>query len=419
MSKIYMNNIIEDNSKDELPPTPQPEIEISDIYYNCIDCSSFIEILSINEENNIIEFKCLNKEKNHEKKIISIKEYLSKMENYRQKNIGDRCKEHKNKKYVSYCCDCNIHLCEDCLKTRFHINHNKNNIIEIKPIKEELFIIEETIKDYNKKIENLRVEKINKEKEIVNNIKKKKENENKRIKEILKNNNEEKKEELKINKEKYISDIEEIKRKYIQEIKERKDKYEKENNEINSKYKLKEKKENQIYEFKIEEIVKKYNEKIKDLKYDIKIENLINLKKISEIVYNTYNAYNDNYYNCVNINNILLSYYKNENVKNNIMKKILKNNYEDIIKIILRKKDEDIKSNLRKEKIIKENINIKLEEIKEEYNKRIKIILEEKEKEIENYKLKLKEYEKIIREKEEKFNKEIEILQKNISHLLL
>ena len=35
-----------------------------------------IEILLINEENNIIEFKCLNKE--HEKKVMPIKEYLLK-----------------------------------------------------------------------------------------------------------------------------------------------------------------------------------------------------------------------------------------------------------------------------------------------------------------------------------------------------
>ena len=279
MSKINMNKIVDHNSNEALPPTPQPEIEISDIYYNCTECPSFIEVLSINEDNNIIEFKCLDKENHHEKKALSIKEYLSKMEKYKQKNIEDKCKKHKHKKYISYCFDCNLHLCEDCLKSRFHINHSKNNIIEIKPIKEELCILEEIIKYYNKEIENLRKQKMNKEKELNNELKNRKEKQNNRIKEIIKNNNEKKNDELKLNKERYISDIEEIKRKYEKEIKERKDKYEKENNEINNKYKLKEKKENKIYEFKIEEIDRKYNEKIKKLQFDIKIENMINIKK--------------------------------------------------------------------------------------------------------------------------------------------
>ena len=136
--------------------TPQPEIELSNIYFNCTECSSKIEILSINEENNTIEFKCLNKE---HQKIMLIKEYLSKMNKNKQKKINEyRCKEHllsKNNKFVSFCFDCNRNLCQECLKSRAHINHNKNNIIEIKPIKEELNIIEEIIKDYKTKIENL------------------------------------------------------------------------------------------------------------------------------------------------------------------------------------------------------------------------------------------------------------------------
>ena len=58
------------NINDAPPATPEPQIDINDLYYNCSECPSLIEILSINEENNIIEFKCLNKDKehNHEKK---------------------------------------------------------------------------------------------------------------------------------------------------------------------------------------------------------------------------------------------------------------------------------------------------------------------------------------------------------------
>ena len=35
-------------------------LQIEEIGFNCPLCSSLIEILSINENNNIIEFKCLN-----------------------------------------------------------------------------------------------------------------------------------------------------------------------------------------------------------------------------------------------------------------------------------------------------------------------------------------------------------------------
>ena len=409
------------NINDAPPATPEPQIDINDLYYNCSECPSLIEILSINEENNIIEFKCLNKDKenNHEKKIIPIKEYLLKMENYRKKNINDKCKEHSCK-YVSYCLDCNCHLCEECLKSRSHINHNKNNIMEIKPMKEELLIIEEIIKDYNIKIENLKNEKINKEKELKNTLNKNKEDEKKRIKEKIKIINNEKDEELKLNKEEFISDIEEIKKRYKKEIKERKEKYEKKINEINNKYKLKNNKENIVYEFKIKKLDKEYNEKIKNFKSDIKIEDMTNLKKINEIVYNTYKVCNDNYYNSVNINNILLSYYKNEYIKNKIMKRILNNNYEKLLKIILKKREEDKKINIRKEE---EKINLKIEEIKEEYNKKIKEIIDEKENEIR--KLKeineniMKEYENKIKEKEEIFKRETELLKKNISYLYI
>jgi len=77
---------------------------INQIFYNCSECSSIIEILSINEENNTIEFNCLSKESKHPKKIIiSIKEYLEKMKKYNNnlKLNKDECEIHKIK-YLCY-----------------------------------------------------------------------------------------------------------------------------------------------------------------------------------------------------------------------------------------------------------------------------------------------------------------------------
>ena len=84
----------------------------------CPECSSLIEILSINEDNNIIEYRCLKEDKIY---IKSIKEYLEKIKENKQKNIDelkDICKNHKKQRYVCYCFDCKCHLCEECLKKK-------------------------------------------------------------------------------------------------------------------------------------------------------------------------------------------------------------------------------------------------------------------------------------------------------------
>ena len=163
------------NTSDVPPPTPLiNDIELNNICYNCTECSSLIEILSLNEDNNTIEFRCLGTNNNHDKKIISIKDYLEKMKNHIDINISrDKCEIHKNNNiYISYCFDCKHHLCKECLKNRTHIKHSKNNIIEIQPIKEELDIIEEIIKNYKNKIDNLKKEKKMKMEKLENNLNK-------------------------------------------------------------------------------------------------------------------------------------------------------------------------------------------------------------------------------------------------------
>ena len=92
--------------------TPSEEIKLNEIYYNCNECSSPIEILYINEKANIIEFKCINN--NHQKKI-SIKEYINKMKKFNNKNLNDEVciQDNHNKKYEFFCLDCKKHLCKE------------------------------------------------------------------------------------------------------------------------------------------------------------------------------------------------------------------------------------------------------------------------------------------------------------------
>ena len=69
------------------------------------------------------------------------------------------------------------------------------------------------------------------------------------------------------------------------------------------------------------------NEKEIKQKLDIdkKIENLDYLKRFTEIIFYTYDRNNNNYYNSVNINNALDSYYKNKEDFNNKLNKDIKN----------------------------------------------------------------------------------------------
>jgi len=410
---------MEELNNNLIPETPNTSTKNKDILYNCTECSSLIEILSINEDENIIQFKCLNKNCGIEKKKL-LNEYFEEMEKYKQRNVNnDTCQKHssKNNKYMSYCFDCNCHLCEECLKTREHICHNKNNIIEIKPINEELNIIKEVIKDYTIRIEDLKKQKINTIKELDNLLNIKKKNEDEKIKNKIKSNESNKNKEIKLNLDKYKSDIEEIKNRYEKEIKERENKYKKEEDNITNKYKLKELKENIIHKKKIEELDNIYNDSINNLTYDKAIERMTNTKKINEVIYNTYDLYKDNYYNSVNINKILLSYLINKHIKNKIMKRLLNDRYEEIIDIILKKRDEDNKMKIIREKEEKKKLDDKLQEIikeNEEYKKAIKEI-----KEIKKIKEKEEEYKKEIKEKEEKYKKEIEELKKKISHKYL
>ena len=177
---------IENNSS--VAPTPGEIGETEEIKNNnfaiCPDCGSSIEVLSINEDNLSIEYRCLNEKKKHKEKTEftkTIEEYLKKIKENKEDSIYEEIKDkchidnHNLNKYVSYCLDCKCHLCNECLKTKEHINHRKSNMPEIQATEEEKQLIKEQINDYKKEVENL--ENINKEKtkEIEESLNKEKE----------------------------------------------------------------------------------------------------------------------------------------------------------------------------------------------------------------------------------------------------
>ena len=346
---IDTNEGLESNGpKIDLPNVKSPQIiqinenNSDNISYNCTECSSLIEIISLLQDNTFIKFKCINKDNSHEQSL-SIKDYLIKMKNHHNKQLNDdKCKVHtnNNEKYICYCFKCKNHLCRECLKSRTHLIHNKSNIIEIQPIQEELNIMKEIINVYKNKVEKLEMKKMIFNQNLEKSLNDKKFQLKKKFEEKTQINNNNRTRDLKLNNEKFMLEIEIIKRKYEEEIRIKKNEYEKYNTKINNKYKEMNQKNKIILNSKIKELHQKYDEQIERLAYDKKIEILNSFVKFNEIVYNTYISYNHNYYNCINLNNLLINYYNNENIKNNVIKRILKDDYDKVTKLILERKNE-------------------------------------------------------------------------------
>ena len=363
---------------------PLPENQISeeklmnDGLTICPKCSSVVEILAINEENSTIELRC-TKEK--EVVTMSIKEYLKQINECKNKSLEDlkdKCQIHKESQYISFCLDCNCHLCSECLKTRIHINHRKSNVIEIKPEEEEIDIVDVVIKDYESKLEDTKNEEKKKKKECEELLNEEKRKENRKLEKENKLNKEKEKEEMEKNKNKYLSDIEEIRKRYENEIKLRKQRYEEENYNIINKYKLINEKETIKYELEIEKLIIKYRNEIDKCQFDKTIEKYDKMLRLNKMVFNIYNNYNFNYYNSLNINSLLNYYIKSEYINNRIIRTKLKDNYDKTIKKIKLKRNEDEKmkeENERrikeKEKIIKEKERIENDKIEEKYRNEI------------------------------------------------
>ena len=328
MENYDCKSIVKGNS----PETQDIKLEAH--AYSCYLCPSLIEILSINENKNIIKFKCSNKNNFHEKSI-EIKDYL---ERNKQNDIfinDDTCTKH-GEKYQSFCLLCNKHLCNGCQRDTSHLNHHKINLPEVEPIPEEIEIIKKIIKYYEGKIVNLNNKNniISKKLEDIKCIKEKEIN--LVIEEKMKKINNKKEINLKKNRQEYLNKMKLLKEKYENEIKQIKRNYEKINNKIINEYKYDKEKINQIYSNKKYLLYKKSKDIIKNSKIKENIENQINLKSSNKLVCDTYIRNKNNFYNAINIHNIIKIYFNgNEFIKKNIIKCLLKS--DEQVKIIIRK----------------------------------------------------------------------------------
>ena len=94
--------------------------------YCCPQCSNLPEILYYNKEKSELKFKC----KTHGENIISLHEYLENMSNFEKCSEikkSNKCTEH-NEKFMYYCKDCDLNICEKCLELPEHEKHVKYEI---------------------------------------------------------------------------------------------------------------------------------------------------------------------------------------------------------------------------------------------------------------------------------------------------
>jgi len=329
MEDIKINLRKDSNDMNEAPP-----LETNRIYYNCSECSSIIEILSIDEE--FIEFKCNN---NHKLKMKA-KDYLDKMKKYNSIELhNNKCNVHKEE-YIVYCFECNAHLCRECLKLGEHGSHYKINIIEIIPNNEILSKVKNLIQDNKKEIKILnktQLEATKKTTDLLNdNINKINDT---KIK-IKERNNGKELHELELNINNYKLEIEELKKEYENKIKKLKSKYNNNINNIKNKYKIINDINEKIYHSKIKSIINKVDLKINNYKFKETMDKISCFNELIEIIYNTYKSYNNNYYNTLNINNIINKFFNIDNPINKFKEKysIIKD-FEDKLKEQINEKE--------------------------------------------------------------------------------
>ena len=210
--------------EEEITPTINDELNIDDSY-GCTTCPYPVEIFKINDKENTITFKCLNPKEKKPPKTIAINEYLDSMRKntylfsecslchkkqnefkntsifsycikcdkvicpdciskhleMNDKNHPDlnkeyiiknnekdiKCLLHPKEKNLSFCLECNTHICKECMKKKKHMYHTKISIIEVLITDEIKNILNNIINIYRERITQLDNEKEKKKTELL------------------------------------------------------------------------------------------------------------------------------------------------------------------------------------------------------------------------------------------------------------
>ena len=370
--------------------------------YGCTTCSYSVEILKIDDEENTITYKCLNPKENETEKTIPISEYLDSMRKYtylysecslchkkqnefkdipifsycikcdkvicsnciskhlklNEKNHPDlnteyiiknneksvKCLLHPNKENLAFCLKCNTHICIECKRSRKHIGHKKNDIVEVLVTEEIKDILNGIINIYKERIIKLNEEKEKKGIELINKKENEKEKKEKQKKEKIKEVQKELEKEL-LENEKLLNDnLYQLKIKYENEVKICNNKFKILNTKIKKKYRSINDYYNRKFNEELYYLEKEYNDNVSNLEYDKKLNINKNLLLINQILKNTQENYPDNYYYNNNISNIIFKYYDSRD--EDVQKVLTKDVYNELLN---KEKEEQEYKNEQKE----------------------------------------------------------------------
>ena len=90
-----------ENDSNDAPPPEQKKLENEILI--CPECSSPLEIISLNEESNLFEFQCIKNNHNNNKMLIT--DYFNKIKKIKNLNnfeFRDQCEVHKNNYFTNY-----------------------------------------------------------------------------------------------------------------------------------------------------------------------------------------------------------------------------------------------------------------------------------------------------------------------------
>jgi hypothetical protein len=221
-----------------------------------------------------------------------------------------------------------MHLCRECLKSRKHLNHQKNALYELQLLEENKSNHSKIINLLKEEMKKLIEEKNNKTKTLKHRMKISKN----KIKEEYENeiniNKQNLESELKAKEEKLERDLYDIRQKYLNDVQSMKNKFEEEKSEIICHYNKAEIDIKSLYDKKLYQDKQNFNNDEDFLslqKLDKKIKNRHDLIIINEILKNAQEKNENNYYFNENINNAIESF---KNSKNDEIRKISNNNIQ-------------------------------------------------------------------------------------------
>ena len=364
--------------------------------YSCTDCSLVIEIISLDDVNNILSFNCPK----HGQREMAIKDYLNNMKkntflysicspckknqnevsnneifNYctncklvlcnnckvnhdqehdiiKNNKILTNCPIHPKNYNLSYCLDCNCHICKECIQHRKHMRHNIRSIKDNQPSNEEVNNLLNLIHKYKDEINNFEIEKNKKLIESENKFNNNMEQEKTEYKKLIIDTKLKLQKELTKCENDYNNQIAEIKKKYEKELNEKKMLLANDKKSINEKYEKIDVNNKKKYDENCDILEKNYNSEKNEYEnsFKKKINQYQELLNINTIIYNTYNKSKENYFHNINIINLLINYYErgNETIK------VMKDN-EDFMETI-KQKEYEININFNKSFVLENNI---------------------------------------------------------------